>query len=64
MREAAEMVEDHYRHSVIGGQGAFLFAVRTMQDFEPMLRRKLVLEIASWQGSIQQQARLRRQAED
>ncbi len=64
--EPADRVEDHYRRSVIGGQGAFLFAVRSMRDFEPMLRSKLVLEIAVRQDSMQQHARFapaRRQAD-
>jgi hypothetical protein len=52
-----DRVEDHYRVSVIGGQGAFLFAVHSMRDFEPMLRRKLVLEIAFREDSMGQHAR-------
>jgi len=46
--ETPQKVEDHYRNSVIGGPGAFLFPVRSMEDFERTLRDKLVLEIASW----------------
>jgi len=50
-------VEYYYRTAVIGGQGAFLFAVHSMRDFEPMLRSKLVLEIASTQPSHPQHAK-------
>ena len=40
-------VNAYYRAEVIGGPGAFVFAVSDLADFPAAIRRKLVLEIAS-----------------
>ena len=40
-------LDDHYRHEVIGGDGAFLIAVQSFEEFPAAVRRKLVLEISS-----------------
>ena len=40
-------VNAYYRTEVIGGPGAFVFAVSDLADFPAAIRRKLVLEIAS-----------------
>jgi hypothetical protein len=37
---------DYYEDCVIGGPGAFVIAIRSLKDFAPAIRRKLVLEIA------------------
>jgi len=40
-------VNSYYRTDVIGGPGAFVFAVKDLADFPAAIQRKLVLEIAS-----------------
>jgi hypothetical protein len=39
-------LDDYYRHSVIGGPGAFVIAVRSYREFEEAVRSKLITEIA------------------
>jgi hypothetical protein len=39
-------IDDYYRDCVIGGPGSFVIPIRTLADFAPAIRRKLILEIA------------------
>jgi hypothetical protein len=39
-------LQDYYQDCVIGGPGAFVIPITTLQDFGPAIRRKLILEIA------------------
>ena len=39
-------LDDYYQDCVIGGTGAFIVPVRSMSEFIPAIRRKLVMEIA------------------
>jgi hypothetical protein len=38
---------DYYEDCVIGGPSAFNIPIRTLDDFRPAIRRKLILEIAA-----------------
>jgi hypothetical protein len=40
-------LQDYYEDCVIGGPGAFVIPITTLQDFAPAIRRKLILEIAA-----------------
>jgi len=40
-------LQDYYEDCVIGGPGAFVIPILTLQDFAPAIRRKLILEIAA-----------------
>lgn len=39
-------LDDYYTNCVIGGAGSFMIPVHSWEEFEPAIRRKLVLEIA------------------
>ena len=39
-------LDDYYRHSVIGGPGAFVIAVNGYEEFADALRSKLIIEIS------------------
>jgi hypothetical protein len=44
-------LEDYYHDCVIGGPSSFVIPIKTMADFLPAIRRKLILEIASGPGT-------------
>jgi hypothetical protein len=46
----AEDLGEYYRQCVIGGPGAFVVPVTSLDDFQSAIRRKLVLEIAGLPG--------------
>jgi Protein of unknown function (DUF1194) len=49
-----EMVslDDYYEDCVIGGAGAFIVPVRSLSEFVPAIRRKLVMEIAGREPAV------------
>ncbi len=48
-------LEEHYRHNVIGGPGAFCIPAATFEDFSSAILRKLIQEIAEMPATRQRQ---------
>ncbi len=40
-------LDDYYRDCVVGGPGSFVVSIKTLKEFAPAIRRKLILEIAA-----------------
>jgi Protein of unknown function (DUF1194) len=61
-----EMVDldDYYEDCVIGGTGAFIVPVRSLSEFVPAIRRKLVMEIAGREPTVTMAAAETRERSD
>ncbi len=55
-------LDDYYKACVTGGPASFVIPIRDIDEFEPAIRRKLILEIASVPSAIMPAATLNQSA--